>query len=88
MNEVIGWLFLVSVFVLPFLPYRRVWFWWTGNRVDVRTIKGLSLTPTDWALLGGIAAKKRVSQENLISDVLKNYLEARVNDDLVRRGRR
>jgi predicted DNA-binding ribbon-helix-helix protein len=50
----------------------------------IRSVKGVSLTPVDWALLGNIAAKKRVSQSVLIAQIVKSYLQDRVDDGRMR----
>lgn len=47
---------------------------------EVRTVKGLKLTPVDWSLLGDIAVKRRVSQSALIATIVSDYLNDRVED--------
>ena len=80
MSELIGVVLLgviVAGVVWPLVQGRK--------RHEVRTVKGLSLTPVDWSLLGDIAAKKRVSQSVLIAQIVKAYLNDRVADDVTRR---
>ena len=42
--------------------------------VSRRTVKKISLTPNDWALLQALVNKRRTTLNNLISDILKAYL--------------
>ena len=42
--------------------------------VSRRTVKKIPLTPNDWALLQALVNKRRTTLNNLISDILKAYL--------------
>lgn len=49
-----------------------------GHAKTERTVKGLTLSPVDWALLGDIAVKRRVSQSALIAQIVSDYLTDQV----------
>lgn len=48
--------------------------WFRKHPKEVRTVKGIQLTPAEWRLLMSLAEAKRLSQQSLVSSVLKEYL--------------